>query len=284
MNQASRLLFFAIAVALATGISYVVYLKLTRPTVVVAKERVQTVTQIAVAVRDLKRGDKITATDVKLAGYLQDSLPKGTFSDLRKVIGRIVVSPVGSTAPVLDAELAPTSLTKGGMAAIIGQDKRAMAVKVDNVIGVAGFLQPGHTVDVLVSIDKNGRRNNQVAKTVLENIPVLSVGTQAEVSTDKKVRNVTVVTLEVSLEEGEKLALAVNQGRIKLALRGYSDIAPVLTRGITGASLLQSYSSHVFKPVRKEKKKQVARFARARPHLVMEMMNGNDVKRVTLDH
>lgn len=282
MNQMTRLVFFIITLFGAFGASFVVYNKMTTPRVVVEKQQGPAVTHIAVATREMQRGAKITAEDVRLKPYLQETVPQGHFASLDSIVGRIVLETITLTEPILESALAPTSLTKGGMAAIINPKKRAMAVKVDNVIGVAGFLQPGHLVDVLVSISQKGQQKHQVAKTVLENIQVLSVGTQAEDSNDKRAKSVTVVTLEVDLDEGEKLALAVNEGQIQLALRGYSDTVPVLTRGNTMDSLLKSYSSHIYEPVAANEVKPV-RMTRERPRLVMEMMNGNNINRITLD-
>ena len=215
-----------------------------------------------------------------MAAYLKDTLPAGHFADLNEAVGRIVLKPIQSNEPVFESALAPTDVTKGGMAAIINPQKRAMAVKVDEVIGVAGFLQPGHLVDVLVSIEKPGEQKDQMTKTVLEGIPVLSIGTQAEETAEKSPKRVTVVTLEVNLEEGEKLALAVNEGKIQLALRGYTDMDHVLTKGITIPSLLKSYATASNEPVTVNKAKDVPR--PQRPQFVTEVMNGNKVNKFAL--
>lgn len=283
MNKITKIVFFVFAVLLAFGVSSLVYKKMSSPLTVVAKESGPALANIAVAAHDLQRGSKIAAEDVKMSPYLEKTLPQGHFSTLEAIVGRVVLSPVSSTGPILESDLAPLSLSKGGMASIINPQKRAMAIKVDHVIGVAGFLQPGHLVDVLVAVEQPGEGNDQIAKTVLENIPVLSVGAQTEDSEDKKAKkSVTVVTLEVNLEEGEKLALAVNQGRIQLALRGYTDLDPVLTKGTTLSSLLKSYSSEVYVPAKKVEKEPV-KLVQARPQLVVEMMNGSDIQRITLE-
>ncbi len=186
---------------------------------------------------------------------------------------------------MLESALAPTDITRGGMAAIINPQKRAMAVKVDDVVGVAGFLQPGHLVDVLVSIEQPGTQKDQITKTVLENIPILSVGTQAEETAEKSPKRVTVVTLEVSLDEGEKLAMAVNEGRIQLALRGYTDTDQILTKGINVASLLKSYATASTEPVTVQKVKGAPppKPRAPRPQFVVEVMNGNKVNRIAMD-
>lgn len=283
MNSITRFAFFVIALVVAFAVSYTVYQKISNPQVVVAKEAGPAMTEIAVALTDMPRGTKIGATHIQMKPYLQDTLPKGSFRSSSAPIGRVVLTPISSTSPILESSLAPADVTKGGMAAVIKPNKRAMAVKVDNVIGVAGFLHPGHLVDVLVSIEKPGEQRSQITKTVLENILVLSVGTQAQESTDdKKNKKVTVVTLEVDLEEGEKLALAVNEGRIQLALRGYSDLDPVLTKGITTASLLKSYSTEIYEPVKPKEAPPEPILKPVKQQLVVEVMNGNTVNKVKI--
>lgn len=283
MNKSARILFLVVALAAASLISYVVYLKTDVGTTASATEVKHNFTQIAVANRVLDRGAKINAQDVRMAPYLKDTLPAGHFADLNNAVGRIVLQPIRSTEPVLESSLAPTDVTKGGMASIINPQKRAMAVKVDEVIGVAGFLQPGHLVDVLVSIEKPGEQKNQITKTVLEKIPVLSIGTQSEETAEKSPKKVTVVTLEVDLEEGEKLALAVNEGKIQLALRNYTDTDQILTKGINIASLLKSYSTASEEPVTVNKEKAPQKQVIAKPQFVVEVMNGNKVNKLALD-
>lgn len=278
MNKSTRILFLLIALAAASFVSYVVYQKTGSQQPLLTADNKQDTVQIAVAQKSLTRGAKITAQDVRMASYLRETLPKGHFTDLTKTVGRIVVQQIEPTEPLLESALAPTDLTKGGMAAIITPQKRAMAVKVNEVIGVAGFLHPGHFVDVLVSLEKPGEKRTQVTKTVLENIPVLSVGTQAEETAEKKSQKVTVVTLEVTLDEGEKLALAVNQGSIQLALRGYPDTDQILTKGTDVTTLLKSYATASNEPVKVSKtemaapKKQVVK-----QEFVLEVLNGDNL-------
>ncbi|MBM9603829.1 Flp pilus assembly protein CpaB [Desulfopila inferna] len=281
MNKSARILFLIVALAAASLVSYIVYQKSSLEPATAETAKNQEIAQIAVAAGDLQRGAKITAQDLRLVSYLKASVPRGHFADLATAVGRVIIKPIGETEPILESALAPTDFTRGGMAAFITPQKRAMAIKVDEVIGVAGFLHPGHKVDVLVSLEEPGERRSQITKTVLENIVVLSVGTQAQESDDKKATRVTVVTLEVDLEEGEKLALAVNQGRIQLALRGYSDTDHILTKGITVPSLLKSFATASIEPV--NVKKMAAAPSRPIRQHIIEVMNGNQVSRITMD-
>jgi pilus assembly protein CpaB len=127
-------------------------------------------------------------------------------------------------------------------------EKRAMAVKVDAIVGVAGFIKPGHRVDVLVTLRPSEKQADSLTKIVLENIVVLAVGTEVErKGKEREASVVPVITLEVAPEETEKLALAVSQGEVRLALRSVHDerqgAQPVLTAGATIPMLVSSYSS-----------------------------------------
>ena len=290
MNNSVRILFLVVALVAASLVSYVVYQRTAPQPTVLTSDSSQEVVQIVVADRDLNRGAKITVQDLRMASYLEKTLPNGYFTDLGEAVDRIVIKSILPTEPLLESALAPKGLTKGGMAAVIAPQKRAMAVKVDDVIGVAGFLHPGHLVDVIVALEKPGEKRGQITKTILENILVLSVGTQAQETGDKTAKKVTVATLEVGLEEAEKLALAVSQGRIQLALRGYSDTDQILTKGITVKSLLKSYATASMVPVKVAKvevSKVKATVPKPKPpivreQLVIEVMNGNSVKRLTM--
>ena len=149
-----------------------------------------------------------------------------------------MIAHVVAHEPILEAKLAPSEITKGGVAAVTNPKKRAMAVKVDDVVGVAGFIHPGDKVDVLVTL----REAPPVTKTVLQNVLVLATGTEIERrGKEDKPYQVHVITVEVTPEEGEKLALAANEGKVQLALRNYLTGEPVLTRGATLPALLSSY-------------------------------------------
>ena len=290
MNNSVRILFLVVALVAASLVSYVVYQRTATQPTVSTSDSSQGIVQIVVADRELNRGAKITVQDLRMASYLEKTLPNGYFTDLNEAVDRIVIQSILPTEPLLESALAPKDLKKGGMAAVIAPQKRAMAVKVDDVIGVAGFLHPGHLVDVIVALEKPGEKRGQITKTILENILVLSVGTQAQETGDKTAKKVTVATLEVELEEAEKLALAVNQGRIQLALRGYSDTDQILTKGITVKSLLKSYATASMVPVTVAKVTDVdpkpklrSKPPVVRKQLVVEVMNGNSVKRLTMD-
>ncbi|MEW5801466.1 MAG: Flp pilus assembly protein CpaB [bacterium] len=220
---------------------------------------------IAVAAFDLPWGTSLSREQIRMVPFLQKSLPMGSFSDSNspgKLVGRTTIYPINAGEPILESKLASNDPKNNGVAAIVNIKKRAMAVRVDKVIGVAGFIYPGHRVDILVTLKEKDqeKRTGPITKTVLENILVLAVGTKMAVDTepglvskgleetglkekDKKTVAVDVITLEVTPEEGEKLALAANEGRIQLALRSSNDINAVETAGMTIPVLLSSCTS-----------------------------------------
>jgi pilus assembly protein CpaB len=236
--------------------------------------------QVAVAAYDLKWGTVITNEVVKMQPYLKGSLPTGYIADPASAVGRVVMYPIQVNEPLTESRLAPSSVKAGGIAAIVSPKKRAMAVKVDKVVGVSGFIHPGHRVDVLVSLAKTEKVQQPITKTVLENIPVLAVGTEIEQAAGQKEKptQVDVITLEVSPEEGEKLALAATEGKLQLALRNYTDTEDVQTRGTTIPNLLASYAG-----ASPEKKSTTTRRtvpAEPARGFTVELIKGNKVSEV----
>jgi pilus assembly protein CpaB len=194
---------------------------------------------VAVATLDLFWGTTLTTEMIKLVAFPSDSLPAGYLSDAERLHGRILLTNIKANEPILDAKLAPQDATQGGMAAVTQPEKRAMAVRVDDVVGVAGFINPGNRVDVLVTL----RQSPPQTKTVLQNVLVLATGTQTETQGNgAKLREVRVITVEVTPEEAEKLVLAAHEGKVTMALRNYANLQPVLTSGATVSTLLSSYS------------------------------------------
>ena len=198
---------------------------------------------VAVAVIDLPWGTKLTSEMMKQVNFLKGSLPEGSFSDPSSLEGRVLIYPVRTKEPILESRLAPTNVKTSGVAAVITPRKRAVAVKVDKVIGVSGFIHPGSRVDVLITLG-TGRTSYPVTKIILENLLVLAVGpeTKEKKGFEEKVAATDVITLEVTPEEAEKLAMAAVEGRIQLALRNFNDTENVSTAGVTIASLLGSYA------------------------------------------
>lgn len=192
---------------------------------------------VAVATVDLFWGTTLTANMIKLVSFPSESLLEGSFPTVESVTGRILITNIKANEPLLDAKLAPRDVTQGGMAVVTQMGKRAMAVRVDDVVGVAGFINPGNRVDVLATLQQSPPQT----KTVLQNVLVLATGTQMEAQGNgTKPREARVITVEVTPEEAEKLTLAAHEGKVTMALRNYANTQPALTRGATLATLLNS--------------------------------------------
>ena len=196
--------------------------------------------RIAVAGADIDIGQRLTPAMVKLVDWPAASVPKGAFSDPQQLNGRVLRASVLAGEPVSEARLAPAG-TVGGLSALITEGKRAITVRVNDVIGVAGFTLPGNYVDIIVSTRKDPQpgenREQDISKIVLERILVLAVA--QEVNRDEtKPRVVNAVTLEVSPEQAETLDLARSVGTLSLALRNQVDPAAADTLGATKDNLL----------------------------------------------
>lgn len=198
------------------------------------------ISQIAVAATEISLGQRIAPEMVKMIGWPTGSLPPGSVEDPAKLHGRVLRTAVQRGEPILASKLAPEG-TQGGLSAVIAEGRRAITVRVNDVIGVAGFALPGNYVDIIVNTQKEGNqgvnKDQNISKIVLERILVLAVA--QEVSRDEtKPRVVNAVTLEVTPEQAEKIDLARSVGTLSLVLRNQIDPDDVKTAGVTKASLL----------------------------------------------
>src|ERR1700739_617566 len=190
----------------------------------------QTSTRLVAAAKDIKLGSILAPADLT---YIQvvGSPPQGAILDHKNAIGRGVVSNLFAGEAIVDNRLAPLG-SGGGLAATIKEGMRACAVRVDEVVGVAGFVAPGMRVDVLVSgvpPNTQGGAQETQTRTILQNIEVLSAGTDIQKDAEGKPQQVQVVNLLVTPEQAQILALAANQMRIQLVLRNPLDttVTPV---------------------------------------------------------
>jgi pilus assembly protein CpaB len=198
--------------------------------------------RIVVAAADINLGQRLSPEALKLVEWPAESVPKGAFTDPQKLAGRVLRSAVLLGEPVSEAKLAPTG-TMGGLSAVITEGKRAITVRVNDVVGVAGFALPGNYVDIIVSMQKDPpagvmtMREQSISKIVLERILVLAVA--QEVGRDEtKPKVVNAVTLEVSPDQAEKLDLARSVGTLSLVLRNQVDPESAKTEGATKLTLL----------------------------------------------
>lgn len=190
---------------------------------------------VVVATRDLELGSVIDASMLQTVNWPSGSIPAGALGEVKEVDARVLRTGVMRGEAVLESKLAPIG-TKGGLSAVIGDGKRAITVKVNEVIGVAGFALPGNYVDVLVNIRDD--RDKPISKIVLEHILVLAVAQEAG-RDETKPKVVSAVTVEVTPEQAERLDLARSVGSLSLALRNQVDKNPVQTAGIRQDDLLR---------------------------------------------
>ena len=181
-------------------------------------------TRLVAAAKDIKIGTILAPTDLTTIQVV-GTAPQGAILDPKNAIGRGVVSKLFAGEPIVDNRLAPMG-SGGGLAATIKEGMRACAVRVDEVVGVAGFVTPGMRVDVLVSgipPNTSGQQQETQTRTILQNIEVLSAGTDIQKDAEGKPQQVQVVNLLVTPEQAQILALAANQMRIQLVLRNPLD-------------------------------------------------------------
>ncbi len=191
-------------------------------------------TTLAVAELEIAPGMTVTSKDVKIAPWPKKAVIKGAFHDSKKVVGRAAARRILAGEPILEGHLIP----KGGgtgLAAIIPKGRRAVAVRVNEIIGVAGFIKPGDLVDVIVTMEPM-KGEGVITKTVLQRVPVLAVG-QEITRENGKPKRVSAVTLLVGPADAEKLALA-SRNDIQLAMRNTLDQSPVVTKGSTPIRLV----------------------------------------------
>lgn len=208
---------------------------------------------VVVAARVLPLGSTVTRDAVKLRDFPEKLFPAGGTTRVEDVLNRPVISPIQAEEPVVEARLAPRG-SGMGLAPLIPTGMRAIAVRVNDVVGVAGFVLPGMHVDVLVTARPPGRTDS-FTRTVLQNITVLSAGRSIETDGKDTSMNVPVVTLLVKPEEAEAMTLAYAEGHIQLVLRNSTDERVAATRGRALQQLLdpppETASQPEPKPVRR---------------------------------
>ncbi|MCA9470573.1 MAG: Flp pilus assembly protein CpaB [Nitrospirales bacterium] len=268
MFQNRPVLFMGLAVGIALVTTILIYnwLQQQKQSPQVVEERTVTIegTPIAVASADLAWGTPIKKEMIREIPFPQENLPSGHFKKPEDLIGRIVLTSMKRHEPILESKLAPIDIKSGGVLGVLDPEKRAMAVKVDQVVALPGFLKPGDRVDIMLTM-AGEKGQKKITKTVLENMKVLAIGTQMERGpADGKPQPVKIVTFEVTLEEAEMLAMASNGGQLRFALR--SPLNPDLkkTRGATIRDLQASFK--LYPPPKKKAKQR---------HTRVEVIKGN---------
>ena len=199
--------------------------------------------KVAVALLDISLGARIAPEMVRMVDWPANALPPGAFNDPKLLDARVTRTSIQHGEPIMESKLAPPG-TQGGLSAVVGEGKRAMTVRVNDVVGVAGFALPGNYVDILVNtqdeLTKNASgRDPSISKIVLERILVLAIAQESS-RDDTKPKVVNAVTLELTPDQAEKLDLARSVGTLSLVLRNQIEDKPVNTEGATKTSLLDT--------------------------------------------
>jgi pilus assembly protein CpaB len=200
---------------------------------------------VVVAKTEIPVGAKITAEQLGLLPIPNGSAPDGAFRKLEDAVGRVAVIPIGVREPVTEFKLARAGMG-AGLGAVIPEGYRAMTVKVDEIVGVSGFVMPGSFVDVvavIVPANQNAAAKGPISKIVLQNIKVLASGAKIDSPSDQREpTTVNAVTLLVTPEQAEKLVLAANESKLQLVMRHYGDQEDTQTKGANKDSLLDGHS------------------------------------------
>ena len=204
---------------------------------------------IVLSARSLPVGAVVSERDVKVVSWPGDAVPSGYIRSVKDAVGRGIITPVAENEPLLEGKVS-TKDAGGGLPIIIRDGMRAISVKVDEVIGVAGFVLPGTRVDVMLTLDKKDGRPQAMTKTLLQNVQILAAGQSVTRDKEGKPQTVSVVTLLVSPDNAELLALAVKEGRLQLALRNTLDTVAVATSGARADKLTPSEPGSSNRPQR----------------------------------
>jgi pilus assembly protein CpaB len=217
MNRTRLLMIGAVALALGLFVSLIVYKNLQAR----GSSSSEPGVDVIVAANDIQVGARIEEHDVRTVKYPGSALPAGTYSARSKVLGRGVILPIAKGEFILPTKLAPEN-AGSGLPSLIPPGMRAVSVRVNEVVSVAGFVGPGTRVDILLTGTPNGSSENQTT-TVLQNVAVIASGQRLERNAAGDAQNTPVITLLVSPDDAERLTLASSEGRIQLALRNPLD-------------------------------------------------------------
>jgi pilus assembly protein CpaB len=225
----------AIAVLAGGGLAYGTYNFMQNQPV----KTVSAATQpVVVAAADLSLGAELKKEDLQVASFPAGQAPEGVFAKPEEIVGRGIIVPIVKNEPILAAKLASKEAGVG-LPPVIPEGMRAVSVRVNGVVGVAGYVLPGTRVDVVATASPTQSAVDTTSKVVLANVQVLTAGTRMEQNQkDGKPMQVTVVTLLVTPEEAERLALSSSEGKINLALRNPMDRESPITAGIRPGVLL----------------------------------------------
>lgn len=237
MQNRRGLIFLVLALAMGGTAAWFTQRLTSQPVATQASLRTASVVVVRT---DVPVATSLTKDHLETTEWPADHVPHGALTQIEQAVGRVVRRPVAAGEPVLEMALFETG-TSGGLRAVIDPGRRAVSVKVDNVIGVAGFVTPGTRVDVMATMRRVDReRAIPYAKVILQNVRVLAVDQKLEEAKAGDPELVSVVTLEVTPLQAEHLVYAAHEGRLQLAMRSPGDQEEVKTRSVSVAEVLGS--------------------------------------------
>lgn len=245
MKTTRVLLILALALlsGLAAGYAALRYVS-GRPTAVAASSRGETV-PVVLASQDLPLGRVLEEEDLRVVQWPAGALPTGFAGSKEELMGRSLISDVKTNEAILASKLADSGLL--GIIPLIPPGMRALSIRVDQIVGVAGFVTPQTRVDIILIMTPTGSQD-PVSKVILQNIQALAAGAEIQETADGRPVTVPVVTVLVTPEQAEKLALASHEGEIRLALRNTLDLESVQTAGERGSRLFAGVESPLARP------------------------------------
>lgn len=225
---------FYAAILTAAGATFAVYRTLEATK---AESRIET-QPVVVAAADMPEGTPLSQANLVVANWPVSTVPAGAFSSADSLLTRVTRVSVFKGEPIVPGRLAPQG-TAPGVEVKIADGKRATTVRINDVAGISGMIQPNSRVDILVTLRDTPDGQEPLAKLFMENMRVLAVGAQVDRDANGKPISAATVTLEVTPKEAEELAIASNMGAIQMVLRGYGSTDSVKTKGTTVAEVLR---------------------------------------------
>ncbi len=232
MNRNRALIALVVAIVIAVIASRFVYRQIQQASAV----KPLPVSHIVVASRPLALGTPLTAQDLTLITWPQDTPLAGSFTRIQDCLGRSLITPISKNEPILEGKLAPKE-AGAGLPAAIPVGMRAVSVRVDDVVGVSGFAMPGTMVDVMATGTPEGG-GDSLTRTIIQDVRVLAAGQTVEQDTQGKPKTVGVVTLLLTPEQADQLTMASTDNRIHLALRNTIDTQVIKSQPVFKTALL----------------------------------------------
>ncbi|MFH1738939.1 MAG: Flp pilus assembly protein CpaB [bacterium] len=241
-------------------------------------------TPIVMVNTEISAGSVIRAEQISLAKGDPNTVPEGAIVSEKDALGRVAKTTV-YPGEILSANRLAAPGSPGGLPALIPTGDRAITLRVDDTISVAGFVRPGHHVDVLTTIDLPNSDHDTVSKTILQNIKVIATGQEIERNEENsKAKVVPTVTVLVTLQQAERLTLAANAGAIRLVLRNHIDTAEEITPGVTLTGLIPQANRAIQHEEPVAAQPPVPFQTKPRPVRIVQLYRGTEKTEVTFNH